>query len=193
MSELIQKVEHPALTNITLQWPQGVQAEMAPANIGDLYSGEPLVITARMPSETRGVLQISGTSSGPWTRQLPLGPGESRQGISTLWARNKIADLMDQQVRGSSDDDTRAQVLPLALSYGLVTQYTSLVAIDRSPARPADQTLESQRVPNAKPQGSEWSTVAYPKTATPAQLQLLIGALAIALALAMIPFHRRWR
>jgi Ca-activated chloride channel family protein len=189
MGELIRKVQQPALTNIELQWPSGVQPELAPARIGDLYADEPLVVTARVAREAHGVVQISGTSSRPWARQLPLDAGESRTGISTLWARNTIEDLMDQQAGGRSDAEIREQVLPLALSYGLVTRYTSLIAVDRNPARPPGESLESQRVPNAQPQGSEWSTVAYPSTATPAQLQLLIGMLALACAWAVA----RWK
>ena len=186
MSELIRKVQQPALTNIEVQWPKGVQPDMAASRIGDLYAGEPLLVTARMPVEARGLLQISGISSTPWTRQLPLHLGEPRPGISTLWARHKIESLMDEQASGVSDDEIRTQVLQLALSYGLVTKYTSLVAVDRTPARVAEESLESQQVPNAKPAGSEWRAASYPRTATPARLQLLIGALAFMLAWALV-------
>jgi Ca-activated chloride channel family protein len=194
MTELINKVEQPALTNIQLTWPRGVQPDYAPSHIGDLYAGEPLVVTALLPDEARGTLLVSGVSSSAWTRQFTLGRGDSHKGISTLWARYRIAELMDQQVNGASDDAIRTEVLPLALQYKLVSKYTSLVAIDKTPARDINEPLKSQRIPNTKPDGSAWQTVAYPKTATPAQLQLLTGLVLLSFAAFFSGWRtRRWK
>ena len=42
MTELLNKLTHPVLTNIELSWPAGVAPEYAPESIGDLYAGNPL-------------------------------------------------------------------------------------------------------------------------------------------------------
>jgi Ca-activated chloride channel family protein len=123
-----------------------------------------------------------------WSRQLLLEKDATSAvsgGVATLWARNRISDLMDTQVNGVDDAAIRDQVLPLALQYRLVTKYTSLVAVDRTPVRPQNEALDSQRIANTKPQGSAWPTPGYPKTATPAELQMLLGVLSLLLALAI--------
>lgn len=193
VTELIGKIEQPALTNIEMTWPDGLVPEMAPSRVGDLYAGEPLVVTARLPRDARGVLKLRGQSASVWSRELQLGRGGSYKGVSTLWARTKISELMDQHVSNVDDDTIRSQVLPLALSYGLVTKYTSLIAVDKTPARDSNQPLQSQQVPNAKPDGSTWDAVSYPKTATPAQLQLMIGTGALFLAGFLAVGRRKWR
>ena len=190
MNELFRKLTSPVLTDITLHWPDGVTPEYAPASIGDLYADEPLLITARLPEKARGTLNITGQSVRVWGRQIPLQAAESRTGIATLWARNRIEDIVNQQARGVTDDVIRAQVLPLALQYQIVSKYTSLVAIDKTPARSPGESLHNARIDNTKPQGQNWPASGMPTTATAAELQLWFGVLSL-LAAAFVYFGSR--
>jgi Ca-activated chloride channel homolog len=185
MGELFHKLTHPVLSNIDVRWPGGAMPEYAPAQIGDLYADEPIVISARLPAKARGVLTITGRARDVWTRQLSLDNAASSPGVATLWARNRITDLMALQTLHVNDADIRAQVLPLALEYQLVSKYTSLIAVDTTPVRPQEESLHSKRIDNTKPQGSQWNASGLPQTATPALLQLLLGALTLLLAAAM--------
>lgn len=192
MNELLRKLTSPVLTDITLYWSDGVAPEYAPASIGDLYADEPLLITARFPEQARGVLNITGRSARIWGRQIPLRAAESRTGIATLWARNRIEDIVNQKAQGVADDAIRSQVLPLALEYQIVSKYTSLVAIDKTPARRPGESLHSARVENTKPHGQNWEASGMPTTATSAELQLWVGALSL-LAAALVFGWRRKR
>lgn len=183
MVELLGKLTSPVLTDIELRWPAGIEPQYAPGTIGDLYAGEPIVVTARLTSAAKGMLTISGHTSGAWTRQIPLGRIQPRTGVATLWARNRIADLMDSRSSGTTEESIRSNVLPLALQYQLVSNYTSLVAVDRTPARPAGESLHSRRAPNTKPNGLDWPAEGMPSTATPAELNFAIGALLLFVAL----------
>jgi Ca-activated chloride channel family protein len=193
MNELLRKLTAPVLTDITLYWPDGVAPEYAPASIGDLYADEPLLITARLPEQARGVLNITGQSMRVWGRQISINAVESRTGIATLWARNRIEDIVNQQAQGVSDDAIRAQVLPLALQYQIVSKYTSLVAIDKTPVRRPDESLQNARIENTKPHGQNWQASGIPATATPAELQLWIGALSLLAAALVFMGTRRKR
>ncbi|WP_129647872.1 marine proteobacterial sortase target protein [Peristeroidobacter agariperforans] len=183
MTALLNKLTSPVLTDIELSWPAGVVPEYAPASIGDLYAGEPIVVTARLQSPAKGMLSISGRTNGTWTRQISLNGMQPRTGVASLWARNRIGDLMDSRANGATDDSIRGSVLPLALQYQLVSNYTSLVAVDRTPARPDGESLHSRRIPNTKPHGLDWPAEGVPSTATPAQLNFAIGALLLLIAL----------
>lgn len=182
MDELLQKLTQPVLTGIELQWPEGVEPDESLAPIRDLYSGEPVVVTARLKEPARGVLSVSGHTQTSWLRQFSLDTAEPRTGVATLWARMRIEDLMDSRTRGASDNELRARVLPLALQYRLVSNYTSLVAVDRTPARAATEPLLTQRLVNTQPHGLDWQLAAYPSTATPATLYFTVGALLLLLA-----------
>src|SRR5690606_30037075 len=114
MSALLDKLTQPVLTDIELHWPAAMKPDYAPASVGDLYAGEPVVITARFDEPMRGTLTLSGKGSGAWTRQISLDSMESRPGIATLWARNRISDLMDLRATGMHETEIRAKVLPLA-------------------------------------------------------------------------------
>jgi Ca-activated chloride channel family protein len=192
MSALLHKVTHPVLTDIELHWPQGVHPEYAPEQVGDLYIGEPVVISARLPQVPKGILGISGRTRGAWTRQISLDTGEARNGVATLWARNRISNLMDSRANGATDDAIRAQVLPVALQYQLVSNYTSLVAVDRTPARTDGDPLHTRRIDSTKPHGLDWPATSYPSTATPAQLQMMIGMLLLLAAVALLLNGRRF-
>ncbi len=183
MSELLHKLTRPVLTNIELNWPDGVQPQYAPASIGDLYAGELIVVTARLQSSVKGMLSISGRTNGVWTRQISLDGTQPRTSVASLWARYRIGDLMDSRSNGATEDSIRSSVLPLALQYQLVSNYTSLVAVDRTPARPDGESLHSRRVPNTKPNGLDWHAEGIPSTATPAQLNFAIGVLLLLVAL----------
>lgn len=190
MGELLHKLTSPVLSNIELRWPGGVVPDYAPGQVADLYADEPLVISARLPEKLRGVLTISGRAGSSWTRQISLDEADTSLGVATLWARNRIADLMSLQTQRVNDAEIRAQVLPLALEYQLVSKYTSLIAIDKTPVRRPDESLHSARIENTKPHGSQWQASGLPRTATPAQFQMILGALALLLAATMLLIDR---
>jgi Ca-activated chloride channel family protein len=95
---------------------------------------------------------------------------------------------MDARASGATEEAIRSNVLPLALQYQLVSNYTSLVAVDRTPARPDGEPLSSRRLPNTKPNGLDWPAEGMPSTATPAELNFAIGALFL---LAALGWHLR--
>jgi len=64
-----------------------------------------------------------------------------------------------------------------------VSPYTSLVAVDTTPARAAAAPLERSNLANAVPAGSRYA-LALPQTATPAPLLRSAGALVLLLAAA---------
>jgi Ca-activated chloride channel family protein len=137
------------------------------------------------------MLTISGRTNGAWTRQISLDGIQPRAGVASLWARNRIGDLMDSRASGATEESIRSNVLALALQYQLVSNYTSLVAVDRTPARPDGEPLSSRRLPNTKPNGLDWPAEGMPSTATPAELNFAIGALLLLAALAWHLHARR--
>jgi len=180
MTSLFRKLETPVLTSIELHWPDGVQADVYPKRLPDLYAGEPLVVAAKL-NRLQGSVELRGIQAGKGFRvSLPLTKGGNSDGIDVLWARRKIEDLMDSLHEGADKEQVRTDVTRVALAHHLVSRYTSLVAVDRTPTRPANKTLTSRPVPTNLPSDMEYGavfgqTAPFPQTATPAPLWLLGG------------------
>ena len=133
-----------------------------------------------------GTVTVSGLLGGQqWTRQIAVDAvalGE-HPGIATLWARHKIAALLDERVLGRSENAVRRDVLEVALSHQLLSPYTSFVAIEKVVSRPGGEGLEARPVPNSPPRGQTPQQYAWPATATDAPLKIYLGSLCLFLAL----------
>jgi Ca-activated chloride channel family protein len=177
MGALLAKLESPVMRDVQVRWPQGVQAEMWPARVPDLYAGEPLVVTAAL-DRLDGALAISGDRAAErWSTVVPIVQGTRASGVGALWAREKVASLMDVLRRGEALAEARAEIVALAMSHRLVTKYTSFVAVDASPARPQGADLLSAPVPTLLPAGWDYGKVfgELPQGATESRLSLLLG------------------
>lgn len=183
---LLAKLDQPALRDLDLRWP--VAAEAYPALLPDLYVGEPLQVVAKL-SSLGGELKAEGQGRHrPWQERVALMTAQNAdgRGVARLWARAKITALDDQLRQGVAEDTVRAQTLDIALKHGLVSRYTSLVAVDKTPVRPGDADLASAGFANATPDGS----LAYANGATSARTQLML-AVVLAFFAALVLGRRR--
>ncbi|MEX1155398.1 MAG: marine proteobacterial sortase target protein, partial [Parvibaculum sp.] len=159
MSVLFEKLQNPVMTDIAASWPGERNTQSWPNPVPDLYKGEPIVLSARMP-KAEGVLTLKGQLAGaPWEVRLPLDAGETRPGIGKLWARRKIEQLeADARIEGNwqaHDGD----ILKTALDHHLVSRLTSLVAVDVTPTRPDGETLTKHDMPVNLPDGWDYEKV----------------------------------
>jgi Ca-activated chloride channel family protein len=108
---------------------------------------------------------------------------------------------MDEERRGGDAEELRAGILETALTHHLVSKYTSLIAVDKTPVRPAGDPLSSEQVPNLMPYGQSANAIfGFPATATSAPAMRIMGAawlLAAFLFMVMLRTGRRrsrgWR
>ncbi len=179
MRQLFAKLEYPAMRNLRLSRQDHTPLELLPSRLPDLYLGEPLLLALKSP-RLDGELIIEGERDGtPWRHSLNLAQGSSHQGLHRLWARRRIRELMGEAGAEMSAQQRREAVTSLALKHQLVSSYTSLVAVERRPARPALEPLEGGMMPVNLPQGWDAAHVfgRLPQTATPAPMLLWLGLL----------------
>ncbi len=162
MQALVQKLESPAVTDLaaTFSVPG---ADMTPAVLPDLYRGEPLILAAKLGGPG-GTLDITGKiGDAPWHVTLPVEKAATGAGLSKVWARRKIDDAEVARTMGRiSQGEADRVVLGLALDHHLVTRLTSLVAVDRTPHRPAGVPLTRADVPLDLPAGWDFDRVFGP-------------------------------
>jgi Ca-activated chloride channel family protein len=194
MQRLIRKLEKPQITNITLEWPDGVSPASYPEAIPDLYAGEPVIVEARLENRPRpgDLVKIGGDSaSGRWGGELALSSASQSPGVAALWARARIEKLLDDERRGNDAAETRVAVVATALEHHLVSKFTSLVAVDKTPARPLSANLDMEQIPNLLPYGQSQNAIfGFPATATSAPLHRLVGIACLITALLLMAVIR---
>ncbi len=191
MDAIFHKLERPVLTDIYIDG-LGEKDEMFPSKIPDLYDGEPVVVALKTSTVPTSVTIKGSIGSAPWTATIGWKDLPERDGLSVYWARRKIDSLMDQQRYGQDDAATRQAVLDVALAHHLVSKYTSLVAMDREPIRPTNKLLLTHAIKTNLPEGQNYQAIfGLPKTATSAELQILLGLAAITLALLMWGYRKQ--
>jgi Ca-activated chloride channel homolog len=178
MNRLFLKLEHPALTDITIQSADSTFGELLPNPLPDLYTGEPLTVafrTTTLPSS----ITITGNQAGThWETTQSLIDAKPRSGITVYWARQKIAQLMNHGTQQKDKTLIRQSIVDLALTHHLVSRYTSLVAVDVTPVRPDAQPLNTHGLKTNLPDGMQYEAIfGWPQTATPATIYIALGTL----------------
>ena len=197
MMQLFQKIEHPAITDIVVKSSGGQSLEYFPNPIPDLYAGEPLVVSFKIPGGVKQEsLFVSGRSGVDlWQKQVKLQTVAERPGVVTLWARKKIRSLMDSLALGEMEKNVRSEVLKTALTHHLVSKYTSLVAVEELVSRPSEDDLTQSALKTNLPHGWQAKQIfgGTAQTATPAQLKIVMGCLMLFAALLLQLRIRRRR
>ena len=189
MAEVFTKLSQPLLTDISLRFDGAQPLEAVPA-IGDLYAGEPIVIRTRFGRAPQAAMLSGRRGAATWPMRVEPASAQAA-GLPALWARAEVETLTDavrgSRMSGQSIDTLKARIVELGLAHQLVTPYTSLVAVDVTPVRPADAALQGGKVPTRLPAGWEHTAVfgegELAQSGTSASLQLLIGALLLLAAL----------
>ena len=185
MQALFSKLSHPVLSDLKVTMGDHSDVELSPKALPDLYLGEPLLLSLKassLPNE----ITISGLfGTEQWQKTVTLQGGGQSEAVSILWARRKIEGLMDDY-RRDNNDRSKQQIIDVALEHHLVSKFTSLVAVDKTPVRPKEEQLDTRMLAVNPPAGS--SMTQFPQTATPASFQLLLGLL---LLLASLFLRRR--
>jgi Ca-activated chloride channel family protein len=174
MTDLLRKLERPAITGIAVRWPDGLpaSAEMYPATVPDIYAGVPVTFSARLPGATldqlSGLLAIEGQDGdAPWSHGIDIGHPRTGAGVAAVWARAKLSAIEDGQWHGDDQARVRESATAHALAYELVSAYTSLVAVDEDVVRPRNETLASAQMPTNLPHGWVYEKVFGDATTLP--------------------------
>jgi len=142
----------PYVTDLAIDWGSLPVADLSPERLRDLGSGQTLTLVGRYLAAAEGNVVVRGKLGGRYFEQtlrvvLPeLEP--KNEALSSLWARGRIEELL-RDPDNPATDAVKAEVTALAISYRLMSPYTSFVAVDDSVV--VNSTGESRRVRQALP------------------------------------------
>jgi len=149
-------IQTPVLTGVLVKFEGLAAYDVEPKTIPDVLAERPVIVFGKFRGNPAGKIVVTGTSpSGEFRQELAakdFAPRAANSALRYLWARHRIQLLSDYAGVRGEDSDLAKQVTDLGLKYGLLTQYTSFVAID-SRVRNADGKPEVVKQPLPLPEG----------------------------------------
>lgn len=130
---LTSAIKTPTLTDVDVVLDAALDQPFYSAT-GKLSRGEELVLLARTHRSLPPKVTIKGRIAGAdLTREYPLDveSGVVTGFVPSLWAAEYVRRLLGS---GGNAEESRAKVLDLGLTYGLMTPYTSILALDSESA-----------------------------------------------------------
>jgi uncharacterized protein YegL len=166
-----ERVRTPLLTDLSVDWNGMPVADVYPGKLTDLFSAKPVILHGRYTAGAIGVIRLRGKLAGqPYVREIAVNLPESNDAnpaLATLWARTRIDDLSTARLNPSSERagaELDAQITNIGLEFGLMTKFTSFVAVEDRLANP-NGSPTTVAVPNVLPEGMDPSnaTARFPK------------------------------
>jgi Ca-activated chloride channel homolog len=176
-------IEAPVLTGIRIHFRGFDAYDVDPPQVPDLFARRPIVVSGKFRGAPSGAIEIEGiTATGAYWNSIDVAAsvldGARTGALALLWARSRIATLGDYQ-KLTHDSTAAAEITALGLKYGLLTDYTSFVAVDRI-VRNADGVAATVDQPQPLPAGvSEFALGSVPSTPEPEFVSLLAAAGAV--------------
>jgi len=134
-----ERVRNPLLTDIHLEYGNMPVNEVYPQRIPDLFAAQPVIVHGRYDRGTTGVWKLRGKMSGrDFVREIKVSLPDSdasHDALASVWAREKIEDLMSRdwaglQARHPGASEYEPEITRLGLEFALMTQFTSFVAVE---------------------------------------------------------------
>ncbi|HET9284767.1 MAG TPA: marine proteobacterial sortase target protein [Candidatus Angelobacter sp.] len=163
MSRLFENIESPVLTDVKLSF-EGVQVEdVYPSQPPDLFMRQPLLIYGHIITGHKGKIHLTAhAGSRPYETTIAFDTSKAsfHPGITTLWARQRVEEMMDKwrESDQKGQADIRAGIIAHAIRYHLVTRFTSLVAVEEVVVNATGQS-NTAAVPTELPSGWQMDKV----------------------------------
>ncbi|HLV73308.1 MAG TPA: VIT domain-containing protein [Vulgatibacteraceae bacterium] len=140
MEHIHHRIAAPIATGLSLD-PDGLEIipdSVAPARIGALFPGVPLMVAGRFRGAPSGSLSVRGTGpNGTAWEQHATATVTENTAATSLWARAHLRDLEDRYATGGPDD-LEQRIIDTSLRFGVLCRFTAFVAVDSRVATEGD-------------------------------------------------------
>ncbi|HKB11874.1 MAG TPA: VWA domain-containing protein, partial [Vicinamibacterales bacterium] len=185
-------IDAPVLTGVGVEFNGFDVYDVEPRQVPDLFASRPIVMFGKWRGAPRGSIEISGTTGRmPYRASIPVSPAtasSSHAALRHLWARTRLANL-DDFGPAAPTQDRIAEITSLGLSYGLLTRYTSFIAVQEMIRRSGGDADEVDQ-PLPLPQGVSDLAVGVTRGDEP-ELLLVMAILLASIAAVRLACGRR--
>ena len=127
------KIRHAALHDVKLTVDGVKVADLTPEKIGSLYRGEQLQVLGHYWGSREAKVRLSGKLAGKEVEYktsfaMPV-QSDLNPELERIWAYAAIENLQSKMDYFGADADTEDAITDLAVEYGLVTDYTSMIVV----------------------------------------------------------------
>jgi Ca-activated chloride channel family protein len=153
VSNFFAKVNYPVLTDLKLDMA-GVQTDLVyPRGLPDLFRGSQIILIGRYrnPIDMDFVrLTLSGNANGADKSffynnlRFPMRE-DANDFLPRLWATRRVGWLMEQVRTNGEQQELRDEIVDLGTRYGIVTPYTSYLAVESEAMMVRNQTPSNGR------------------------------------------------
>jgi Ca-activated chloride channel homolog len=144
-------ISNPVLTNIKVSFDGFAAYDIVPQNVPDVFAQRPIIVFGKYKGSPSGSIKVTGiNASGNYSVSMDLSSqkGEKENtALKYLWARQKIRGY---EFAGKIGNQVKNEITKLGLDYGLLTEYTSFVAVDseiRNKGGKADSVVQTLPLP----------------------------------------------
>ena len=151
----LEYIQSPLLTRVEVRASGFDAYDLEPARLPDLFAERPLVLVGKYRGAATGEIVITGfTGEGRFERRIKVDAARTARNdiLKVLWARERLALLSDLAIGSGPDAGRRQEVTSLGLKYGLLTEFTSFVAVDQRVRREGGR-VETVKQPLPLPEG----------------------------------------
>ncbi len=155
--QLLYKINRPVIENLRLFMIR--EHEVLPNQFPDVLANEPITFFMKLPytrlEDLTDSFALAGSrNSMPWKFTVKSDQIQEGKFLDQLWAREKVETMTFLRSIGYLDQTRfEKKVIELALRHHLVTQYTSLVAVDNNISRVPSQPILSHQIAQNIPDG----------------------------------------
>jgi Ca-activated chloride channel family protein len=130
-----ERISHPALADVAIDWGSLKVTDVYPAKVPDLFVGRPVILSGRFEGQRNTTIRVTG-KVGNLDQEIAIpfnlgDSGDTHGGIACVWARKKIETLASQATY-DRNSELPEQIKQVALEYGLMSAYTAFIAVDSS-------------------------------------------------------------
>jgi len=135
MDLFMQRIQHPAMTDVGIDWGSMSVDDVYPKRLPDLFAGRPVIVTGRFEGDGATTLRIAGRV-GEQRVEIPLtinleDAASANKALANVWARMRIADLANRMT-WDEEGEIPDEIRHVALEYGLMSVFTAFIAVDSS-------------------------------------------------------------
>jgi len=136
VQRFVKRMRTPVLTDVSVKINGQKVSEVEPPYAPDVFDQSPVYVFGRYQTPGPATVTISGNHGGePWskTMHVTLPMVDRHPQIMSMWARNRVDSLTRENYTGQFSDngkDLRAAITDAALEFGIMSDYTSFVAVE---------------------------------------------------------------
>ncbi len=137
VSVLCEKIANPVMTDLTVSIAGVGEFDVYPKRLGDLFRGQQITLVGRYKNAGARAITLKGRIGDREVTHVfeaTFGDDGGREYLGRLWAVRKVGHLMREIRKNGEHGELVGEIRRLGIKHGIVTPYTSFLAVEAQEA-----------------------------------------------------------